>query len=90
MHSFNGLPAIQQLLVLMLQETAAVEGGTVKEWFLEASELQRYKVGQAIFSQEGARDRLQYESQLKHFEKFFSKRERYGAPERLKVGRSPE
>ena len=62
----------------------------MKEWFLEAPELQRYKVGQAILGQEGARDRLKYEGQLRHFEKFFSERERYGAPEQLKVGRSPE
>ena len=81
---------MQQMLVLMLQEAVAGEGSPLKEKFLEASELKRYEVSQAICSQEGVRERLQYESQLKHFEKFFSERERYGAPERLKVKRSPE
>ena len=51
--NFNGLPAIQQMLVLMLQEAVAGEGGALKEKFLEASELKRYKVSQAICSQEG-------------------------------------
>ena len=85
-HSFNGLPADQQLLTLMLQEPAGAEGCAVKEWFLEASELQRHKVGQVILGQEGARDRFKYEGQLRHFEEFFLEREKYGAPERLKAG----
>ena len=55
---FNGLPATQQLLALMLQEPASVEGCAVKEWFLEAPELQRYEVEQAILGQEGARDKI--------------------------------
>ena len=36
---FNGLPATQQLLALMLQEPASVEGCAVREWFLEAPEF---------------------------------------------------
>ena len=58
---FNGLSATQQLLALMLQEPASAKGCAVKEWFLEALELQRYEVEQAILGQEGARDKIKYE-----------------------------
>ena len=51
--NFNGLSAMQQMLVLMLQEAVAGEGSPLKERFLEASELKRYEVSQAICSQEG-------------------------------------
>ena len=80
MQAFNSLSHLHQIVALLLHEPEEEDPHSVKEWFLRTTGPQR----QAAMGKDGALERVQKESKLRHMEAFFQERRLYGASERVK------
>ena len=76
--AFNSLSHPQQVFALLLHEPREDEPHSVKDWFLRATGPQRHAVWQETIGGDGALERVQRESKLRHMEVFFQERRQYG------------
>ena len=84
MWAFNGLSHLQQVFALLLHKPREDEPHSVKEWFLRVTGPQRHAAWQDTIGRDGALERVQRESKLRHMEVFFQERRQYGTPKRMK------